>query len=58
MNWWVGSWGGSLHIKRIDIEDLVSYVYIVRVDTSHQYEDHSYFLWLAIFSAMKSFDAL
>jgi hypothetical protein len=24
----------SLHIKRINIEDLVGYVYIVRVDTS------------------------
>jgi hypothetical protein len=23
----------SLHVKRIDIEDIVSYVYIVRVDT-------------------------
>jgi hypothetical protein len=27
----------SLHIKRIDIEDLVDYVYIVRVDTANTF---------------------
>jgi hypothetical protein len=27
----------SLHIKKIDIEDLVDYVYIVRVDTANTF---------------------